>query len=322
MKAAPIHELHFRAMGSHINLWLQHEDASEAAATLERAQGLFNVAERRMTRFEPESELSQLNQRAGHEWVPVSRLLWRVISRALQLAAETEGLFDPTVGGAVVASGYGQSFDAARRQGNRDGGKQGVPFLGQWRAVARDPARHAVRLPLGVQLDLGGIGKGFTAQLAADWLSAWGPCLVDAGGDVTAGDPPAGQPGWPVEISRPSQDDTAEAALTVWLNNATLATSGIDYRWWWQDGKRRHHLIDPRTGGPAETDLLTATVLAADASAAEAWATAMLISGSQRGLALATERQMAVALIGSAGKVHLAPAMERYVVHPAVVAVI
>lgn len=310
-----IHEHRFRAMGSQIDLWLEHAEASEAQAALRQAQALFDAAERRMTRFDPESELSQLNQRAGQR-VQVSRLLWRVIGRAVQLAQETGGLFDPTVGSAVLASGYVTSFDESQRWNGAGRMAEPQPLLGQWRSVELDPASHAVRLPRGVRLDLGGIGKGFTAQQAVDYLSLWGPCLVDAGGDVTAGDGLAGQPGWPVGIARPSQNGSDQSELEVWLNNATLATSGTDYRWWLHDGRRRHHLIDPRTGDSASTDVVTATVLAADASAAEAWATATLVGGSRQALDRAAERQMPVVLVVESGQVHISLAMQRFVVRP------
>ena len=296
MTIAPtLHEHRFRAMGSQIVLWLEHADADEAHDACAMVEDLFAAAEQRMSRFRPDSELSQLNARSG-EWVSVSRLLWQVISHALALAQETDGLFDPTVGNALLASGYTASFDPTQR--DRTGsGEAGAASLGGCRQqVELDPLRHAVRLPAGVRLDLGGIGKGYTAQMAVDALAAWGPCLVDAGGDVLAGDAPAGQPGWLVGVAQPSEHD-AELALELWLNNAALATSGVDYRWWRQDGQRRHHLIDPRTGQPAETDLLTATVLAADGGEAEAWAKALLILGEHRGLALAQDTQLAAAVM-------------------------
>lgn len=315
-----IHEHHFRAMGSQFGLWLEHDDADVAEAVLNQAQSTIAAAERQMTRFDPDSELSQLNAHTG-EWMPVSRLLWRVIARALQLAEDTAGLFDPTIGAAVLANGYRQSFDSMARRGSGSQPTASMPLLGQWRAVERDGARHAVRLPHGVRLDLGGIGKGFMAQQVVDFLSLWGPCLVDAGGDIVAGDAPAGQPGWPVGIARPAQAGAEQPVFDVWLTNAALATSGSDYRWWLQDGQRRHHLIDPRTGLSAVSDVVSASILAADASSAEAWATAMLIAGSERGMAGARERQMPAVLHTVAGQTKMSPAMERFVIQSTVVAV-
>ena len=83
----------------------------------------------------------------------------------------------------------------------------------------------------------------------------------------------------------PVRDAEPESVLSLWLNNATLATSGIDYRRWQQDGQPVHHLIDPRTGLPAATDVVTASVLCSDARRAEAWATATLVAGCEIGLA-------------------------------------
>lgn len=312
MDAAPtLHEHRFRAMGSQIALWLEHADADEARDACALAEDLFAAAEQRMSRFRPDSELSQLNARSG-EWVMVSRLLWQVITQALALAKETGGLFDPTIGNALLATGYTASFDPTQRDRNGSGEAIAEPLIGRWRQVELDPLHHAVRLPAGIRLDLGGIGKGYTAQMAVDTLALWGPCLVDAGGDIVAGDAPAGQPGWLVGVAQPSEQD-ADAALELWLNNATLATSGVDYRWWQQNGRRRHHLIDPRTGQSAETDLLTATVLAADGSEAEAWATASLVMGQQASLTLAADHHRPLILAAPSGVVHRSAAIEPFV---------
>ena len=307
----PLHQHRFRAMGSQIVIWLQHTDADEARDACTLAEDLFAAAEQRMSRFLPHSELSQLNARSG-EWVTVSRLLWQVISHALLLAQETGGLFDPTIGNALLAGGYTASFSPTQRQLNGSDQANAEPLIGRWRQVELDPLRHAVRVPAGLRLDLGGIGKGYTAQMAVDLLALWGPCLVDAGGDVVAGDGPAGQPGWLVGVAHPSEQD-AETAMELWLNNATLATSGIDYRWWWQNGRRQHHLIDPRTGQAAQTDLLTATVLAADGSEAEAWATASLVMGRQPSLTLAAEQHRALIVADETGVMQRSAAVEPFV---------
>jgi thiamine biosynthesis lipoprotein len=136
-------------------------------------------------------------------------------------------------------------------------------LIGRWREIELDTARQAVRLPVGVGLDLGGIAKGDTAQQALNLLAQTGPALVDAGGDLVAGLAPAGCPGWPVALSTPWREAAPTRDLaTFWLADGALATSGVDYRSWVQDGLVAHHLIDPQTGQPAETDLLTATVFA------------------------------------------------------------
>ncbi len=304
-------------MGSEMGVWLQLADGDAAERLLRGAAALFNEAERRLSRFDPDSELSRLNERPD-EWVEVSRPLWRVMTRALQLAEETGGLFDPTLLDAMLAAGYDRPFDPAWRGGNGHVAADAPPLFGQWQLVERDGARRALRLSHGARLDLGGIAKGFTARQVVDWLSVWGPCLVDAGGDLSAGDGPAGESGWPVAVAAPSGmtagDTPDRPALHLWLSNATLATSGVDYRWWLSGGRRHHHVIDPRTGHAAETDLLTATVLSADAARAEAWATALLVAGQTTALYRADQHDLPVALFAADGRLNHTPAMGRLIV--------
>lgn len=309
-----LHEYTFRAMGSEIVIWLEHEDEPQARQLLQQAEEMFSAAEACMTRFDRSSELSRLNAQPGR-WITVSRLLWQVLEQAWSLAAETGGLFDPTLLKALEAAGYQESFSPMWAWGAHDLSNGRPSSKGQWQQVQRDPASHAIRLPEGVRLDLGGIGKGFTAQQVVNFLSLWGGCMVDAGGDIVAGDAPQGWPGWPVEIAKPWDTLIGEenSVAEVWLNNGTLATSGVDYRWWSQGGKRQHHLIDPRTGTPADTDLLTASVLSADACRAEAWATASLVAGGPPAKVLLQEREMAALLIDQFRQIYATEAMKCFV---------
>ena len=309
----PLRHHQFRAMGSAFSIWLLHDDALLAEDLLYQAQALIERAEVRMTRFSATSELSRLNRAAG-AWTVLSRPMWQVVGRALHLARETGGLFDPTVLTAMLAAGYDRSFEQIG-SGAVNCGTTMQRATGQWQSIACDAARHAVLLPAGVGLDLGGIAKGFTAEQVVNFLSQWGPCLVDAGGDLTAGDAPGNYPGWPVAIAMPSTPAELEppTAVPLWLNNATLATSGVDYRWWQQGDRRLHHLIDPRTGLPAANKVVTASVLCADACRAEAWATATLVAGEQLGPAHLNEQRLAGVLIDADGYIYQSNAMDRYV---------
>lgn len=302
---------HFRAMGSDIGLWLDC-GPQEAGHHFARVEALFARIEARLSRFRKQSELSRLNARPG-QWIPVSGLLWSVLQQALNLARETAGLFDPTLLAALEAAGYTISFD---EMAGRAGAGGGPAQPGRWQELRLDAGRQAVWLPAGVRLDFGGIGKGYTAAAAVRLLSEAGPALVDAGGDLVAGAPPAGLPGWPVAVAAPGGEEAADL-FHLWLANAALATSGTDYRHWRRNGRLVHHLIDPRTGRPAESDLVAVTVLAPTAAAAEAWATATLIAGQEAGSAMLTARGLAGALTGGDGISTLTPALMPHVVWPA-----
>ncbi|MCA9898920.1 MAG: FAD:protein FMN transferase [Ardenticatenaceae bacterium] len=301
----------FHAMGSQIALWLDSADLPQATAAFEEVEALFAANERALSRFRPDSELMRLNARSG-QWVPVSDLLWREIVLAIEMARKTNGRFDPTLLNALAQAGYDRSFEQIVGMGNG----RWLAFetlLGRWFDVRLNVSHQAVYLPAGVQLDLGGIAKGDTAQQALALMQAVGPGLVDAGGDLVAGAAPTGFPGWPVALSPPWGDDVVapENLATFWLAEGAMATSGIDYRSWVHNGAVAHHLINPRTGQPAQTDLLTATVLAPNAATAEAWATATLIAGADVGMELLLAQEMAGLVVGRDGRILATPQMDQ-----------
>jgi len=221
-----IHTHDFYAMGCHMAVWLEHEDTSTAVSAFHEVETIFATAEKRLTRFSSDSDLSQLNAQAGH-WVRVSANLWAITRRAVQLAEATNGLFDPTLLNALEASGYACTFDeigeqtAVSTQNNHENGR--------FQEIQFDESNRSIKLPKGVRLDLGGIGKGYTAQQAVGYLDMLGPCLIDAGGDLTAGFAPESYPGWPVGIASPwsSAEGERENLLRLWLAESSLATSGV-----------------------------------------------------------------------------------------------
>lgn len=291
-------------------MWLE-APATIAQPALAAAEALFRANEAALSRFLPSSELSQVNGRCG-QWTAVSPLFWAVLTEALRLAADTNGLFDPTLLKALEQAGYNRSFELleANPSAPDSGGWLAKPHLGRWSEVECDPERRAVRLPHGVGLDFGGIAKGYTAAQAVADLSAWGACLVSAGGDVTAGEPPDGWPGWPVALE--NAHDGGDV-WTIWLANATLATSGQDYRRWQINGRSAHHLINPTTGQPAESDVLTATVWSPQATHAEAWAKTALILGCGQGAEAVESHGLAAAFVTTDNHITLTPLMHHLV---------
>jgi thiamine biosynthesis lipoprotein len=298
---------HFQAMGTEMVLWLEAEE-STAQAVFAQAAALFHKNEQVLSRFQEQSELSQLNRHAG-QWITVSELLWDVLVAALDMAEETNGRFDPTLLNELERAGYAQSFELLPTSVPLPVSPDYPVESGDWRDVLLSDADRSVYVPVGMRLDLGGIAKGFTAQQAVVLLSAWGPCLVDAGGDISAGAPPTGFAGWPIVVGSPRTSQIAVDLFTLPLAHATLATSGVDHRRWQQNGRYQHHLIDPVTDQPAETDLWTATVWAETAVAAEAWATAAIIHGAANGLSILQERDIPAALITQNEELLLTPAM-------------
>lgn len=247
----------FRAMGTDIELLV---DADEAGGQLDAAAAEFERLEALLSRFRESSELSRLNEAGSLAAGPDLR---RVVELALDARERTGGRFDPTVHDALVGAGYDRTFteivdvDVPAAEPR--------PALG---GVTITDA--AIELDPGVRIDLGGIGKGYAAERAAEILGVAGPCLVNAGGDIAV------RGGiWPIGV------ETADGSLTLELSGGGLATSGRDRRAWKRAGRELHHLIDPRTGAPAESDILRVTVVAGDAVEAEVAAKDLFLSGSE-----------------------------------------
>jgi len=273
--------IEFRAMGCNM-LAAIDADTPAAQAALAPVPAQFEVWEQALSRFRKDSELSALNARSGAP-VPVSDTLWQVLSAALEAARWTDGLATPTVLKALEAAGYDRSFAdlvAAPTSSPRP-----PVQVEDWRHVHLDPASRTVMLPPGVQLDLGGIAKGWAAEIVASGLAPAGPALVDAGGDIVVTGPQAAGEPWPIGVEPPYGDQRDLDLPLLTLTGGAVATSGRDYRTFAHGGGVQHHLIDPRTGRPADTDVLTATIIAPTALQAEAAAKVVLILGSSAGLA-------------------------------------
>lgn len=275
----------FRCMTTDIELFLDASDGGLGREALSRAEALFRDVEARFSRFRDDSELSQLN-RAQAEAVQVSPDLAELVALAIAAARNSGGVFDPTVIDALEAAGYDRSIDLIRKEGTH-APRPVAPHPDRWEQVVVDTAHSTVLLPAGVRLDLGGIGKGWAVDQAATMLQPHGAGMVNAGGDIRAwGDQPGLQPGdgWRVALDHPEEPGTDLAWLRV--RNGAVATSSITARRW----AGGHHLINPRTARPADTDLLSVTALAPTAVQAEVAAKVALILGREAGLAWLVEQ--------------------------------
>jgi thiamine biosynthesis lipoprotein len=266
----------FKAMGTTVRAWLNVPNP-DRAQVLQQVPAWVETYEATLSRFRPTSELSYLNAHAGH-WVRVLPLLFRAVSVAVQAADMTGGLVNPLILPALEAAGYDHSFDPVSF---RPGSRAAIADIPDWREIGLDSDESCIYLPPGSKIDLGGVAKGWIVQQVASRLNGAGPCLVDAGGDLVARGKPveSGLDGWLVTTPGSPNADTG-SPRHILLRNAAVATSGVDYRRWSRNGQEFHHLIDPRTGLPARSDVLTATVVAPDAVQAEAWAKASLIGGA------------------------------------------
>ena len=263
-------------MGTTITLLLP-EHQREVGVQIVRT--LFAEWEQTLSRFLPESELSQLNQRAGTP-VAVSNLLYTVLATALTAAQATEGVYDPAMLEQLVQAGYDRTFEALPEV-------RFSPLLpgepgGGWRGIRVDTIRRRVTLPVGIKLDFGGIAKGMAVDAALAQLDRHSirPAMVNAGGDLAVlGFPPASEQ-W--QIAVPGRTHY----WSIPLHHGAVATSGIARRHWWvgqNSPTLQHHILDPRTGLPAQSDLWSVTVVADRCEQAEVAAKVAFILGSRRG---------------------------------------
>jgi FAD:protein FMN transferase len=273
----------FEAMGCTI------EVGGADARSLAAIKALFRRYDFVFSRFRPDSELNLVN-RAGGRPVRVSSLFARALEIALRGAAETEGLVEPTLGGALEAAGYDRDFDEL----GPDPSPPLPAALGSWHSIRAHGS--FLRVPAGVRLDLNGVVKALAADDSLALLT--GPGFVSAGGDVAArGGLTVGLP----------------AGGTVTLVQGGLATSGSSQRTWIRGGRQMHHLIDPRTGRPADSSWEQATVCGATCLAADLAAKAALLMGS-RGPAWLDARGLPGRFLTADRTVHLNVAWRRSLV--------
>lgn len=288
----------WQALGTTVGLVVLGVGAHDAARRAVEAQ--LREIDAACSRFRDDSELAAVNAARGR-WVRVSPLLLDALEVALRAAALTGGRVDPTVGGALVLSGYDHDF--ARVRGSRVRRLRAGRVPG-WRVVELDHAAGTVRVPAGVRLDLGATAKALAADRAAERalrVSSATGVLVNLGGDIaTAGAPPPG--GWPVRVADSHRAGTDEPGQALTLASGGLSTSSTTVRRWRRRGGEAHHIVDPRTGAPAAEHWRTVSVAAATCVDANIASTASIILGAPARAWLA-ESRLPARLVTVAGAV-------------------
>jgi thiamine biosynthesis lipoprotein len=265
-------------------------DPAALAAAGDIARTVVAELDAACSRFRDDSELARLNAAGAGT---VSPLLLDTVEAALAAARSTDGLVDPTVGASLVALGYDRDFDVLVR---RDGFEL-VAATG-WRSVLVDRGRSTIRLRPGTQLDLGATAKAFAADTIAEAIAVetGGPALVSLGGDVAvAGEPVA----WPILVADSSRHAETHGQI-VEIREGGLATSSTTVRRWVAGGVELHHIVDPRTGGPAVERWRTVSVAAETCVAANTAATAAIVLGDRAPSWLAA-RGVAARLVAADG---------------------
>ena len=250
-----------------------------------------------MSTYLPDSELSKINRAAAGVWLPLSEELYRVIREALAISAASRGAFDITVGPLVNLWGFGpdgrplQVPDAATIESVRAGtGYEKIHLRDAPRALRKDMDT--------IYLDLSGIAKGYAVDAVAALLEQLSlqDYLVELGGEVRARGRNAQGQYWRIGIEKPDLD-TRTVERVIPLRDIAMATSGNYRNFFYLEGERYSHFINPATGRPIRQDLASVTVLDQSCMTADAWATALFVLGPERGRALAENLGLSVFFI-------------------------
>ena len=257
-------------------------DTTALAEAREQVDGELDAVEMAASRFRPDSEVCSLARAAG-ERVAVSPVLADLVEAALGAARYTDGDVDPTVGRALVDLGYDRdigdigAIGAVGAVGASTVRLASVSVPARWTDVDFD-GRH-IRMPAGTLLDLGATAKAVAADRCARRAHAatGAGVLVNLGGDIaTAGSAPEG--GWQITVQDVDDDPASRVAIG---GDAGLATSSTRRRQWWRAGEAYHHIVDPRTGAPADPVWSSVSVAAHTCLAANTVSTASIVRGHQ-----------------------------------------
>jgi thiamine biosynthesis lipoprotein len=264
-------------------------------------QARFDAVNLALSTWRQDSALSKFNGDDRGEWVDIDAELGEVLAYALELAEESGGAYDVTVGPLVDLWGFGPA-PASRRVPDTAAIEAARVRVG-WRKVQVDAARRRARKDPGIRIDLSSLGKGRGVDRAAEYLDAQGVTnyLIDLSGKLRARGLNSRGGAWRIAVEAPQADATSAASsfepAIVALRDQSVATAG-DYRRFFEiDGRHYSHIIDPRTGWPVTHDTVSASAIAPDCMQADALATMYMVMRPDDAIALANRRRMPALLI-------------------------
>jgi len=275
-------EWHGRAidlMGTRVSVQLWDENEQQGLALVEQVLDEYRRIDRLMSTYLPDSEISRVNREAVDAAVPVGDELLALILASIDLSRASGGAFDIS----YESVGYLYDF-RARRHPDAEQISALIDAV-NYRKILVDREAKTVRFGMpGMRINLGGIAKGYAVEQGARILRAAGieHALLNAGGDTRVIGDRRGQP-WIIGIRHPRLED--EVATRLPIVDEAISTSGDYERFFEEDGRRYHHILNPATGEPTET-LLSATIIGPDATMTDALATTVFVLGTEAGLDL------------------------------------
>jgi thiamine biosynthesis lipoprotein len=265
----------WQALGTQVTVFVTDAGAlGEACELVDRELAEIDLA---CSRFREDSELMRLNH-AGGRWTEVGPLLFEALEVGVHAARITDGDVDPTIGRSMRLAGYDRDFAQLADLPARRLELVAAPG---WQSILLDRRRRAVRVPAGVELDLGATAKALAADRAAESTAALlgSGVLVNLGGDLAAaGEPPPG--GWPVRVTDDHAARFDAPGQSVAITGGGLATSSVAVRRWDMGTEQLHHIFDPRAGAPAAVVWRTVSVAARTCVDANVASTASIVRGA------------------------------------------
>lgn len=290
------YKLQGKTMGTQYNISIvkpETIDIQNLQASID--EKLVNINQQ-MSTYLDDSELSRFNQTPSTDWFEVSSPVVKVVNAALTVSQQSHGAFDATVFPLIKRWGFGPEFrqdipsNEELKTLNEQIGYEHIQVRTEPPALKKDK--------VGIMLDLSAIAKGYAVDQITEYLNQQGFTnhLVEIGGEVRATGLNAKQQAWQIGIEKPLNNQRSQF-IGIPLNNESVATSGNYRNYFEHEGKRYSHTIAPKTGKPVTHQLASVTVIHPENMWADAYATAIMVLGEEKGLALAEELKLPVYLL-------------------------
>lgn len=264
------------AMGSAYSVAVYGEDRTRMEEAVDAAFAEVHRLDEMLSNYKPESELSEVNRLAAEHPVAVTPELFDLLAACVAYSRESEGAFDITVGPLMKVWGFYKGTGRLPHRAEVRGALERVGY----RNILLDPATRSVRFARpGIELDPGGIGKGYAVDRMIEVMKQYGirAALVSASGSSIYGlGAPPGEKGWRVQIRDPKDEN--KNAAEVLLKDESMSTSGNYEKFFRAEGKTYSHIMDPRTGWPAQ-GVLSVSVIAPRTIDSEAWTKPLFVNG-------------------------------------------
>lgn len=302
-------------MGTPFKICLVILASEQAKARNDIKEGFLRIKEMNqwMSDWLPATELSQVNAKAGREPVKIRKELFGLLEFVKQVAQESDGAFDPTFN---VMWGIYNFKKGEEREATEDELKSRLPLI-DWKKLKLDASQSTAYLEReGMKLGLGAVGQSYAADQLAEYYQAKGyrGGYVDGSGDTIFWGHKPGGALWTTGIRNPLWVDghakENEVILRIYGTNFAITTCGDDEKYFIRDGRRVHHIIDPKTGRPASASRQV-TVVARRGLEADAWDTAAFVMGHKKAIPILEKKGYRAVIVDAEGRVHITKGLKK-----------